>query len=379
MKIGILTLVRSINDGAVLQAIALQRLLQAHLPSADIEIVDFQTASIEKQERRNLWRRRPPFIYFSARQKRRSVQHFLRKEARLSAESLISDDLRDAQHFLNAQQYDHIVVGSDVVWQTRPGSLPLPPNIFFLPGIASKKYAFAASADRSDRTLWPQGQPAAHLADLLADFSFISVRDQTTKAYLTQLGVAEDVAHYMPDPTLQYDITQFAELPTGIKAAGQPLAGVAVSGMRLRQQLTDQLHTLGFQVINLLGTTLDGQRNAPQATLAQRLGVYALLDFMVTDRFHGSIFTLKLAGCPTIFVEPIAKYPHADSKGRDLFGRIGIADFVWRYDPDDEQAKSLQAYLSAWEANPPPIAHNLAQLAASAQPKVSKLIDLLAG
>lgn len=376
MKIGILTFIRAINDGAVLQAVALQQLLQTHLPNAQIELIDYQTQTIERQERRRLIQRRPPFFNRHKWQKRRSLQRFLRAEAQVSVDALISDDTNTAQKFIAKQGYDAIVVGSDVVWQTRAGrAIPPPPNIFFLPDIAAKKVSFSASADLSQRDQWATGNHRKQIHALLADFSFITVRDQTTFDYLAHLGV--DKAHYLPDPTLLYDIGRFATIPHHLKSPTAKVAGVAVSHSQLRQQLTQQFRKQGYEIINLLGHASADQLNPPFHTLQQRLGVYALLDFMVTDRFHGSIFTLTLSDCPTVFVEPAVKYPAADSKGRDLFTRLNILPLVYRFDGQPISPTLITDFDALWRQLNPDIPAQLAALKAAAQPTLNELLSHL--
>lgn len=74
-----------------------------------------------------------------------------------------------------------------------------------------------------------------------------------------------------------------------------------------------------------------------------------MLDFLISDRFHSSIFTLKLAGAPVVFIESSAKWPDPNSKGRDLFERIGIQNMVWRYEGGDVPSDLVEKYLKTWK------------------------------
>jgi hypothetical protein len=114
------------------------------------------------------------------------------------------------------------------------------------------------------------------------------------------------------------------------------LAGVAVSDYKLKTAATRQLRAKGYTVINLLGDIIEHQIDTdPKWTYGERLGVYAGLSFMITDRFHGSILTLKQSNSPVVLVEPDYFYPEKNSKGRDLFERLGLGHMVWRYEVDE--------------------------------------------
>jgi hypothetical protein len=167
------------------------------------------------------------------------------------------------------------------------------------------------------------------------------VRDQATLQYLKDSGIKEDRLNFMPDPTLLYDFSDIAAPTAEITAKAEKLAGVAVSSRKLKEAATAQLLSQGYTVINLLGAAIENQIEVnPAWTYGQRLGVYSCLSFMVTDRFHGSILTLKQTDSPVLLVEPDYFYPEKNSKGRDLFNRLGLGAMVWRYEsekpvPDD--------------------------------------------
>jgi polysaccharide pyruvyl transferase WcaK-like protein len=344
MRIGILTYHRVVNDGSILQAYCLQNLLSELIPSAKIEVIDYRPRVLERLEYRRIVSRRFPFVQLSQLRRMWDLRSFVRKNMDVSRESCTTDSTSEAAAFISGQEYDVIVVGSDTVWEIREkGNVPPAPNIFFLPGVnTSRKLSFAASSDPVvDTPLLKQEPRCRRIRELLDEFALITIRDDATFELLSSLGVDEDRLRFMPDPTLLWDFTGLVDTTSAARLRGdKPLAGLATSELELRRQVSEQLVDEGFEVINLLGEPVGAQKRIPAGYgLEQRLGIYKHLDLMITDRFHGSIFSLKVGQVPVVFIERGRKWPHSNSKGRDLFRRLGLEDVVWRYNggsiPDD--------------------------------------------
>jgi hypothetical protein len=380
VKIGILTFHRSVNDGAVLQAYCLQQILQAQFPQASVELIDYRPWTLERIEYRKLFRRRFPFINRYKWAQHRSLQEFLHQHCTLSLASCTTNTLQKVQNFILNQEYDGIVVGSDVVWQIRDqGLIPPVPNIFWLTGLQGmKKLAFAVSADKSEKLSWQLKHNQEQLLASLEDFHWISVRDEATRQMLLQLGLAETQVSYMPDPTILWDFSSIVNTPQEFEQFPGKLAGVAVGSSFIRKKLTQIMLAKGYHVINLLGARVKGQISLPlHYSLNQRLGIYSLLDLMVTDRFHGSIFTLKLGHAPLIFLEVAEKYPDCYSKGRDLLRRIGGEAMVWRTESRDI-GDNLDYYLARWHELFPDIKSGLGAIRQSSfkdLEQISKILD----
>lgn len=344
MKIGILTFHREINDGSVLQAYCLYCLLKQYFPNDQVELIDYQPKHIQRKRKCLRLSKKSPFVAFDRSKyfKKKSLDEFIKNHFQLSDPLTGPDECHFAEQWLARKGYDAIFVGSDTVWDTRPnGGAPKAPNIFFLPESTNvKKISFAASMDKGgpkfvSKDIWEK------LICYIETFDYISIRDHATLKYLTDSGVSDDRIHYMPDPTLLYDFSDIVRQPNDAVLNSKKIAGVAVSSHALKEASTKQLREKGYTVINLLGPTIDSQIGAnPKWTYSERLGVYSKLSFMITDRFHGSILTLKQSKAPVMLVEPDYFYPEENSKGRDLFERLGISQMVWRYEankmiPDD--------------------------------------------
>ena len=374
MKIGILTYHRVVNDGSLMQTYCLHQLLQALLPKASVEIVDYRPMLLEKRVYRTLVSRRPPFFVARQWKKLKSSRLFLKKHCIISKYHCCSDELYKSQKFVNELEYDAIVVGSDTVWEVREnGGSPIAPNIYFLPGVDEiKKIAFAVWFDQTKRELLSKTRRSM-LTSMIQDFDFVSVRDELSKKYLEEFGFKDSEITFMPDPTLLFDFSKMVE-PAEELVDSKPLAGVGVAEPLVRQQVTDSLIEMGYHPLNLLSSPVKGQIQIPiHYSVEKRLGIYPLLDVMVTDRFHGSIFTLVLGDAPVLFLENEHKYPDRLSKGRDLFRRIGLEWAVCRHSGNKIPQGILKKTTALWECKKPNIRNQLAKLRISVKPLIESI------
>jgi len=381
-KVGILTLHRAVNNGAVLLAYCEQKILQQLLPNSKVEIVDYSSTITRKYTLRNLIRRDFPFFDRGYWIKWHNLSRFVKQNCELSSESCKTDDLGRVQRFIQRQGYDTVIVGSDIVWQVREKSsfTQLPPNIYFLPEIKEiKKISFAASADRSQFSLLDNANLRQSLFRLLNDFQFITVRDEATGGFLKKLGFPETGFYFMPDPTILWDFSELVERPMIWNNVNKPLAGLAGGSRVIRARIAELLIQKGYQVVDLLGNPAKEQLTVPSTyTLAQRLGVYSQFDLVITDRFHESILTMKLGHAPVIWMETVDRYTEPISKGRDLFQRLGISDMIWRYE-GGEVLLNLDDYLNKWQRLSIDVKARFAVLREEAQTQLNRIQELIEG
>jgi len=339
-----------VNDGSIMQTYCLYQLLRRELPEALIEIIDYIPASLHRRHRKlALYDLRPPFFNPRYVWTYHDQNAFLRRHCRFSQERLISDDLKEAQSFIAALEYDAIVVGSDNAWELE--RLPEPPNAYYRPCPGVPTFAFAPSADPAPAadSPWCTSSKAAELKQALESFEVITVRDDGTREFLQSLGIAPSRIGYLPDPTILWDFGEHLSKQEGLGSGKMPLAALAASP-RLARSIHRQLVGAGFDVVSLMGSRqLDGAISPPRfSTIQQRLGLYPSLDATITDRFHMSVFALKHGRGPVIFLEDAARWPQPNSKGRDLLTRLGLQEMVWRLDEHNVSPHKLHASLSAW-------------------------------
>lgn len=365
-RIGLLTYHRSVNDGSVIQAYCLYQLLRRECPRAVIEIIDYMPASLHRRHRRlGLYNFRPPFFNPRYVWTYYNQNSFLRRHCRFSRKRLISDDLKQAQSFISSLGYDAIVVGSDTAWEME--RIPEPPNVYFQPSCEVPAVAFAVSADPVPPVDSRWYTKARELKRALDSFEVLTVRDDATADFLRSLGITSDIV-FMPDPTILWDFREHLSERNVLAPRTKPLAGLAASP-RLARMVQSHLLEAGFEIISLMGSRqLTGATALPFfSTIQERLALYPSFGLTITDRFHMSIFALKHGGGPVIFLEDATRWPQPNSKGRDLFTRLGLEEMVWRLDERDVAPSKLRAALSAWPKHSSDVAKRIAALRETAE------------
>ena len=205
-KIGILTFFRVDNPGAVLQAYSTQEQLTDRFPDARVEIVNF---SYDRK------------YFFPESRTSLHVDQFIREFRRyfiyqkfrdgffkLSKDSLVTHDSTKLWAFIEKQNYDLIVVGSDIILQAfsfhrRNGSVPAS----WLPSwLTCKKVISSASAFSLKYKQLNLHQQNA-FKDSINGFDLISVRDDITYELIRDSGY-QDLSRVrkMPDPTFTFEI-----------------------------------------------------------------------------------------------------------------------------------------------------------------------------
>lgn len=382
MKIGILTYHRSVNDGSVLQAYCLQNLLNAAFPDGQVEIVDYRSVKREIGGVRPVIGRTFPFLNRDYVWRRRSLTEFRRNSMTLTSRHLLSDNCERSGAFITEQKYDALFVGSDTVWaiQEKSGKLRAP-NTFFLPNVNCFRGAFAVSADQTNRELLNDPKLRATLKSLIERFSYVSYRDTYTAEILEMIlgESAQTRLEFVADPTIICDFSSIvSETEASARFENESWAGVAIADPVLRKVAAYELKSMGYKVINLLGTIVEGQdRGLGFLKLGERLGVFKSLKALITDRFHGSIFALKLTDSPVVFVERPTVYPDQISKGRDLFCRLGIEDMVVRWTADGLKDGWFRERAASWDSLRPVKSEKLGGLRSRGMDSLGKMQEMV--
>ena len=305
-KIGILTYFRDENAGTFLQAYAMQGLIRNRWPDHHVELIDCS-------DRAERFRFRKGHLHLKRLlEEFRHYRVFRRSRKRYLALGPTRTVSHDAQALINGiaqQDYDLVIVGSDTVFDVyRRGTLTesLPTLMFWLgPEIKAKKVAFAVSSsalevDRIDATLQER------LRDRINAFDLVGVRDEATQHLIQGLGFrGRSKLHGVPDPTFGLDIDE-----TGI---GLWLARKGVNPGRTAmlvnlpwrwgpcRGIIKHFRVRGIQVVS------PGYNPYADVCLLdyspfEWAGMYRHFRLTVTDRYHGSIFSLRGA-CPVVAVD----------------------------------------------------------------------------
>ena len=337
--IGILTLHYGFNEGALLQAAALARALEASVPGCNGRIVD---------------QRYPDKVAVYGPPKTRREQALQAAIdgwlPRLGA-PIVSPDHRAAFARIR-QECAAVVVGSDQVWglkyrcrlggliRTQPyGFYPAFPNAYWPDASVNvPRIAYAASVGTLDWTRIPAGHRRA-MARILEGFALLSVREQRSLDFVTWIdpAIAARTA-LVPDPTFAADLigdVDRAALRARLAAAGvdfsRPRVGFVAGNHPELRQLADHYRREGFQVVGV--TTVNDYCDVPLWNLdlhpLEWAALFGCFDLCVSERMHASIFCLHNR-TPLILVDINEPAPgsNQDTKVLHLARKFGLTGRV---------------------------------------------------
>ncbi len=343
MKIGILTFHYTINQGSVLQAYCVENLLQEQFPGARVEVVNIVPMMREKYELRFV-KGNFPFISVKKVQKYRSLRKFVREHLSLS-QRVYHNSLEKQIQYINNQKYDLVCTGSDTVWFNSVKLKNLIPNIYFLPNeINSKKISIAASVDP---LINEECYTSKHekLSQIFDDYELITVRDDTTRKLISKF--THNKVEMIADPTILFDFEKKLKLDNSGRKRPfrKKTIGIGITDSKLNEILVKELST-DYQVTNLYD-----HQSLNFDFIFDELNFYPNFDIIITDRFHISIFSLKLSNALVINVERSNKNKAKNSKGRFLFQNIGLSEYFIRWETSENQLfmDSLKNIISEWD------------------------------
>ncbi len=345
MKIGILTFHYSINPGSVIQAYCVYKLLKKSFPHAIVEIINLIPANREDNERQ-FFGMAPPFLKYRKLLKYQSIRNFIKRKTRLSPHSS-EMDLKKQIKFVNSQQYDVIFTGSDTVWMYSEKLNNLLPSIYFLPQeLNARKFSISASVDpliNEYKYMEKQGL----LLEIFNYYEGLYVRDNVTFDLLKNIGVNQ--VQKLADPSLLYEFEEDLKIKKDKKKDIQKkVVSIWVTDKEisnyLKNTLSEKFPFLTFIDRKKYVKLLDDH-------VIEDLNQYHKIDILITDRFHRSIFAMKLSNALVINIERYNKNPISKSKGRDLLTDIGIPEFCLRIEKDnlDSFEKKLFHLIESWD------------------------------
>ncbi|MGB2753647.1 MAG: polysaccharide pyruvyl transferase family protein [Phycisphaerae bacterium] len=376
-KVGILTFFESDNSGTFLQAYSMLKALERRLPEDRVELINFRRRrSWFRPHRADLW---PPYFiehlrYYLARLRCR------RQYLRRSPGGIVTRDTGRAMAYIEANHYDLIVVGSDTVLKLPPGGTreePLP--VYWLsPSLPCRKVACAASA--STLTYDSLGDAMRKkMADAVHAFDLVGVRDDMTFELMGALGLKGDPRLAMvPDPTFTLDFDP-KPAETLLRRAGidpaRPTVGIQVPRPSVSVPLARHFKSKGFQIV-----MLDGEGPADYAPFGvapfEFAGIYGCFVLTITDRFHGSIFSL-LNGTPVVAVDCGRYLPSGLSKTFTLMRQFGCERThhinLDRVTDPQEVIRIAEAALGSFDAQ------KVQQTVAEMRSRFSAFLDRVAG
>jgi polysaccharide pyruvyl transferase WcaK-like protein len=215
-----------------------------------------------------------------------------------SADRLNTHDSQRAWEFIEKQQYDLIVVGSDTVLQFLPSHFrqdSVPPY-WLPPEIGCKKAMCAASAGVLTLDQLSSNQREA-CKKSINSFDLVSLRDDSTFALMKDLGLKdESKIEMVSDPTFAYEIDYtYREKLMQERNIDFSKPTVLLHLWRFfkpAKELAAYYKSKGFQVL-LLGPAKYGDLCLTDISPFEWAGIFRDCRLVVTGRFHDTLFSLK--------------------------------------------------------------------------------------
>ena len=317
MEIGILTVHRAINVGAVLQCYALQEVLKSL--GHNVWVINYVQEKVERVDRKvygfKTWMNmlfhghlRGFFFYGPLRKRVAKVykcyDDFLSNYLHLTEEC-------DENHIPTT--FDRYVIGSDQLWNS---------NIFgyhdkvfwgyFNHKVGSKIVAYAPSSSAqnllaSDHTF---------LGNSLKNFTYLSSREQEVSNYLSEHFKVD--VQVVLDPTLLAEKRIWEKMING-KHKGQHY--VLVYGARPYKSNPNLLYDMAKPLAKQIGCEV---RGLSYETLQDFIDLVSNASAIVTSSFHGVAFSL-------IFNKPLYAVKYGDEQDAryvNLLNDIGASDML---------------------------------------------------
>ena len=344
MKIGLFTIFRCLNYGAVLQAIALESVLMRLFPNAKVEIINHLMDSRDNHLLGKITNPNTPWFQRWRNKRKFSKRYFKpelfehRREKTIALiEKMLSLSARlyeDPEELLELERYDTVVVGSDQVWNPILNH-DFPTNQYLCSTFPEeqKRVSYAASFGVKDLP----SQSFAKYRSALNKFSKITVREETgSEIIFNLLGFRPQV---VLDPTMLMTTEEWKSLLSSANCADTPSwrskpAYVFAYWVRtIMQEDVDALSQLAKRKNCDILLTVAGQ--LPKLNFASNVipcldadpadWVHLLSNSsaVVTDSFHGLQFAMNFSK-PVISLGELKNTKSRVSRLVDFCVRYGV-------------------------------------------------------
>lgn len=325
MKIGIFTFFQT-NYGAVLQAYALQKYLQEQ-PNTEVEMVDFTTPAHLEDHRiiRKLKSKNPfsilsyyLFTFLRYRQLKRRVSRtwdFKKKYFHYTRRYATVKEVLE-----NHPQEDIYVTGSDQVFN--PNAKYVPVYYLDFDKGNGKKVAYAPSFGISEFN----AEITAKIEKYLKDFDYLSCREPAGAEYLKSI-----VGHDVPvvvDPVLLHDASEWSKVAISPQYKKDYIFIYDLNGgknlIKIAKNIQKQTH---LSIVCLTGNRTKiypVDKQVYDAGPAEFIGWIKDASYVVTDSFHGTVFSLIFGKQFFSFVA-IEK---TSSRIKNILGKAGLSERI---------------------------------------------------
>lgn len=347
MRIGILTLPLNTNYGGILQAYALQTVLERM--GHEVHVIEKKRRPLSipiqkmpfcygKRIVKNIIGRKFPIFYeqkYNREQPiiRQNTDKFIKKYIHIAE----YDDFSD----IKESEYDAIVVGSDQVWRPKYFGLNQIENAYlkFAEGWNIKRIAYAASFGTDE---WEyNSKQTSECGRLLRMFDSVSVREDSGVDLCKRYFGVE--AQHVLDPTMLLDREDYIKLFEAAdtpKSKGNLLCYILDENEEktaLVKRIADEKGLIPFNVKSISDDINSPLYERIQPPLEQWLRGFYDADFVITDSFHACVFSI-------IFNKPFIVYGNINrglSRFISLLNMFGLTERIVNNQTDLKRLENI--------------------------------------
>ena len=310
MKVGILTFHRGPNYGGYMQAWHMREAIRSF--GHDATLINYQNARHHAAEQIRLRGLSPSAVKGLVLHTLKSLP--FRPYVRELSEYPFTTDPREVPW----QEFDRVVVGSDVVWNFTHGTHGLDP-VFFGADSSQANVPFMAFAPSCGESS-PDGELPEYVSRGLKRFESIQVRDEATATLVEKTTGTRPPL--VVDPTwLQDDpVVTCGKIPKNLKYA--LVYGQGATGTRARQ-LGDYCRKRGLKIVSAASPCEVSTHRLYSIDPFEWADLFRRAECVITSTFHGLLYAIK-HNMPLIFMSRDA----SRSKSAIAIDRCGLHDCV---------------------------------------------------
>lgn len=348
MKIGIITLPLHTNYGGILQAYALQTVLErmGHV----VEVIDKQrkplttislSVRIKRAIKKYILRQSVPpvgeFEYYKRRAKENKYSWRFADKYIHRREIIRFTDIKESD-------YDCIVVGSDQVWRpryftTNYNTTMAAAFLEFAQTWDIKRISYAASLG-ADQWEYTQGETEA-CRELIKLFDAVSVREPSGATQINKYLHHKEV-YIVPDPTLLLNKNDYFPLYKNESTSKGNLLVYLINETEDKKKLVCKISQAKHLIPLIVNTQVENNSITSKGIQVQPpvekwLKGFEDAEFIITDSFHACVFSI-------LFQKPFIVYGNTErglSRIKFLLQTFGLIDrLVFDSDVDINKIKS---------------------------------------
>ena len=300
MRIGILTLPLHTNYGGILQAYALQTVLERM--GHDVCLIEKKRQPLRlplwkaplsygKRIIKNLTGNPFPIFY---EQKMNREEPIVRQNTDKFINKYIKRRIVDDFSDIKETDFDALVVGSDQVWRPKYFSEIEHAYLDFTESWNIKRIAYAASFGTDEWEYTPE--QTKRCSNLLKQFDAVSVREKSGVSLFKE-HFHVDAVHVL-DPTMLLSADDYVKL---FEATGTPdskgsllcyILDETPEKTALVNKIAEEKHLVPFRVNSMIENSMSPLNERIQPPVEQWLRGFYDAEYIVTDSFHACVFSI---------------------------------------------------------------------------------------